>query len=84
GQFVQRGDNHYDVRPTHLIAFRAWPGEGCEEANFGLCIYPKTIEIDDHSTGRKRRIRTGLSGWCWSSFCKFRHDSRHHNSLNGA
>ena len=24
------------LRPTHIIAFSTWPGQGCEEANFGL------------------------------------------------
>jgi hypothetical protein len=27
--------------PIHLFAFRAWPGEGCEVANFGLALYPE-------------------------------------------
>jgi len=26
--------------PTHLIAFSTWPAEGCEQANFGLAMYP--------------------------------------------
>ena len=28
------------VPPTHLIAFSTWPAEGCEQANFGLAMYP--------------------------------------------
>ena len=28
------------MKPTHVIAFRTYPGEDCEEANFGLCTYP--------------------------------------------
>src|ERR1035438_2029308 len=51
------------VSPARLIAFSTWPGEGCEEANFGLCQYPATIE---HCG---RRIKTGLIGWSWRSFC---------------
>lgn len=28
------------VPPTHVIAFSTWPAEGCEQANFGLGMYP--------------------------------------------
>ena len=57
------------VHPTQVIAFTTWPGEGCEEANFGLCQYPVAVE---RSEGR---IRTNLSGWSWSSFCKTQYAS---------
>jgi hypothetical protein len=60
----QTSFERYRVRPVHLIAFAAWPGEGCEEANFGLCQYPAVIETE---TGR---LDTGLTGWQWASFCK--------------
>ena len=33
----------FDVPPTRLIAFFAWPGEGCEASNFGLCQYPAVM-----------------------------------------
>ena len=69
GQYIKHGDRHYTIIPKHLIAFSAWPGEGCEQANFGLCLYPGTIEIDG------RRIRTGLRGWAWQSFCKTQYAS---------
>ena len=26
--------------PSEAVCFSTWPGEGCEEANFGLCRYP--------------------------------------------
>jgi len=51
------------------VAFSAWPGEGCEVANFGLAIYPETTETE---TGRQA---TGLSGWSWESFCKTQYAS---------
>ena len=70
GQFVERDGIHYTAMPKHVIAFSTDPGEGCEQANFGLCIYPGTLNIQDLRTGLARRLRTGLSGWCWSSFCK--------------
>jgi hypothetical protein len=54
----------FTVPPTQVIAFTAWPGEGCEESNFGLCKYPAIMET---SNGPRK---TKLSGWRWSSFCK--------------
>ncbi|GAH70053.1 unnamed protein product, partial [marine sediment metagenome] len=56
----------YCVIPIEIIAFRTWPGKGCEPANFGLGRFPSKIEIDNN-----RSIETELStGWHWSSFCK--------------
>jgi hypothetical protein len=74
---VPQGDVHYRVKPLRVIAFSAWPGEGSEEANFGLAIYPKTIEVEDRSRWpyRTKRVRTGLGGWSWSSFCKTQYAS---------
>ncbi|MCH7689279.1 MAG: hypothetical protein IH899_21830 [Planctomycetes bacterium] len=69
GQYIEHEDRHYTITPKHLIAFSTWPGEGCEQANFGLCLYPGTIEVDG------RRIRTGLRGWSWQSFCKTQYAS---------
>ena len=67
---------YHDVIPRHLIAFSTWPGEGSEPANFGLCRYPTTIAIADPDQPRvTRTIRTGLTGWCWSSFCKTQYAS---------
>jgi len=63
------GQEWYEIVPTRIIAVSMWPGEGCEEANFGLCQYPKTILVDG------KRKRTNLSGWHWSSFCKTQYAS---------
>jgi len=57
------------VVPKHFIGFEAIPGNGCEPANFGLCLYPGFTELG----GRRRR--TNLSGWRWSSFCKTQYAS---------
>ena len=66
----------YNLAPTHVIAFSTWPGQGCEEANFGLCRYPASIEVSDpHHRATVRKIRTGLSGWTWGSFCKTQYAS---------
>ena len=59
----------YTVAPSRLIAFTAWPGEGCEASNFGLGQYPPVIQTC-HGP-----LRTGLSGWSWSSFCKTQYAS---------
>lgn len=66
-----RGPNYsYPVSPNHLVAFSTCPGDGCEEANFGLASYPATIKVDG------KTIRTGLGGWSWSSFCKTQYAAR--------
>ncbi len=78
GQYVESDDCHYAVAPQQVIAFETQPGEGCEPANFGLCRYPAFIEVDDHRVGflpRKRRVKTGLTGWCWGSFCNTQYAS---------
>jgi hypothetical protein len=68
-------DKHYSYRvtPTHVIAFSTWPGQGCEEANFGLCRFPAYIEVNGR--GQPRNIPTRLGGWCWGSFCKTQYAS---------
>lgn len=58
------------VAPLRVIGFSAWAGEGCEEANFGLCRFPATFTASD---GRERP--TGLAAWHWSSFCKTQYAS---------
>jgi hypothetical protein len=64
------------VPPRRLIAFGTSPGAGCEEANFGLCRYPATLQITT-DTGRSQRIPTGVKAgeWVWSSFCKTQYAS---------
>jgi hypothetical protein len=69
GHFVIDGNEHYEVRPDQLVAFSTWPGEGCEQANFGLAMYPKAAEVQDWS-GKKKTLATGIERWSWKSFCK--------------
>ena len=79
GQFVDDPRHQgcsYTVTPTHVIAFSTWPGQGCEQANFGLCRYPAAIQVSDPiRTWQRRTIRTKLSGWSWGSFCKTQYAS---------
>jgi len=69
GQYIERGNYHIPVSPSHVISFTTLPGEGTEQANLGLCKYPATIEVNG------RRVRTNLKGWRWSSFCKTQYAS---------
>ncbi len=57
------------VQPLRIIGFKAWPGEGCEQSNFGLCKFPAVVETEGGA------VRTKLSGWRWSSFCKTQYAS---------
>ena len=45
------------------------PGDGSEPANFGLAIYPKTIDFNG------KNIRSKLANWTWTSFCKTQYAS---------
>lgn len=73
GGCVEQGNTHYTVEPRHIIGFVTMPGEGCEPANFGFCLYPPFIHVN--GLGRKRRLATRLEGWSWRSFCKTQYAS---------
>ena len=72
-RYLRDGNNYYHVDPLHIVAFTAVPGEGSEPANIGLARFPAFINID--RDGKKRRFRTALTGWSWSSFCKTQYAS---------
>jgi hypothetical protein len=58
------------VAPLELYVFSVWPGEGCEEANFGLARYPDRIRWNGHV------VQVPDSGvWRWQSFCKTQYAS---------
>jgi hypothetical protein len=61
----QGATRHVDVRPLHVIAFETEPGDGCEAANFGLCLFPGEVCHPQFGT-----LQTRLEGWSWRSFCK--------------
>lgn len=52
------------VPPKHSVLFSTWPGEGCEPAIFGFCLYPTHAKLP---SGKKQAI--DKDGWCWHSFC---------------
>jgi hypothetical protein len=68
---IENGGSIYTVPAQRIIAFSTWPGEGCEEANFGFCRYPSYF----HATPGGKRLATKLKGWRWSSFCKTQYAS---------
>jgi hypothetical protein len=68
-RFIEREGQMFQIVPKHVIAFRTLPADGSEEANFGLTIYPKTIEVEGNE------ITTDLEDWSWSSFCKTQYAS---------
>jgi hypothetical protein len=56
----------YGVSPIHVIGFTAWPGEECEESNFGLVKFPRYRYTKEYG-----RIEVPeYNRWSWSSFCK--------------
>jgi hypothetical protein len=63
-QMAVVGEQYHLVQPDRLVVLSTWPGEGCEQANFGLGLYPKTVERDG------KALSTGVKGWSWKSFCK--------------
>jgi len=62
------------VGPLHAIAFATMPGQGCESANFGFCVYPDHV-FKESKDGRKRKVLTRLDGWRWGSYCKTQYAS---------
>ncbi len=66
----QDGSYGRGVLPEQIIGFTTWPGEGCEEANLGLCRFPKTTMIQNKWSGKTHRLPVGDGKWSWSSFCK--------------
>ena len=68
-QYLVRDEQYHRVTPTKVIAFNTLPGDGTEDANFGLAQYPKTIEVEG------KRLRTNLGNWSWASFCKTQYAS---------
>lgn len=50
------------VSPKRLIAFEAYPGDGSEPANIGLCLYPAEEEMEYRPTDDQRFIQTIKEG----------------------
>lgn len=70
GAYVKIPGERYSslsVNPSGGYLFRMWPGDGCEQANFGLLTFPAKVEYHG------QMIPTRLPGLRWSSFCKTAH-----------
>jgi hypothetical protein len=68
------GENFFEVKPLHIIGFQTWPGDGCEQANFGLCKYPSSIDLPKR-VGKSKKQATKMDGWRMQSFCKTQYAS---------
>lgn len=75
-QWVEHEGEQYRVKPKHVIAFTADPGDGAEQAHFGLAAHYPVITGHDGEW-----IETGLGDWMWSSYCTTQHAS--HPKLGG-
>lgn len=66
----ENGTYSHSVLPQQIVGFSTWPGEGCEEANIGLCRFPKTVMVANKWSRKNHRLPVGDSKWSWHSFCK--------------
>jgi hypothetical protein len=74
-----------DLYPEEGWMFTTYPGDGSEEANFGLMRYPSEIilgadDLYDFSVAeplKELTIKTGYKGWSWGSFCKTQYASNY-------
>jgi hypothetical protein len=69
------------LSPTRVIAFNIRTGDGCEDANFGLCQYPTAIEreyevTDDRRFYRPRHDGDSIGEFSYRKFRKWA-DKRH-------
>jgi len=64
---------NHRVKPNHIIAFVALPGEGCESASFGLSHYPPEF-------GPWNDADMPMYNWSWGTFCKTQYAA---NAENG-
>jgi hypothetical protein len=59
------------VSSTEGWFFRAWPGEGCETALFGLCYFPRIVTVNGVE------MATGWGeGWHFHTWCKTQYADR--------
>ena len=75
-------DVYKEIYPEEGWLFTTWPGEGSEEANFGLMRYPTEVTLTegiyDHRVAQPLDslvVKTGFKHWSWSSFCKTQYAS---------
>ena len=65
-----------DVKPKKVIAFTTYPGDGCEPANFGLCLFPTEVELeyklkdDEKFQSQKNGCFHEFDYKKWDRYCK--------------
>jgi len=60
------------VNAARIIGFTVTPGPGCEPANVGLRLLPRTtkVPLKDGVRHVELKLSPATEGWQWSSFCK--------------
>lgn len=69
------GTVHWDCHPLEIVGFEILVAQGSEPMEVFLAAYPKTIQVTDERTGRRRRLRTERHDWCGQAFCKTQYAS---------
>ena len=70
------GQRHHDFNADKAMILSTWPGQGCEQANFGFCKYPDKIKIRKLDFKQvERSTRKKPNTWYWGSFCKTQYAS---------
>ena len=65
----------WDCKPRRLLALKLLVAPGSEPMEVILATYPKTIQITDKNTGRRKRLRTGRHDWSGRGFTKTQYAS---------
>ena len=75
---------HHSVKPDACWMFSFVPGNGSESATIALVHYPKTIFVKNPAWMWNQdtqtefvEVKTGFTGWSWSSFCKTQYANRY-------
>lgn len=79
GEHDAHGGPYGVVTPRRGWVVKVWPGAGCEDAELGLCQYPRRARLHG------KYERTGFTGgWLLQSFCKTQYAGEHgwENFLN--
>jgi hypothetical protein len=76
-QMIWNKDNNSGSQcmPTEILGFQILVAPGSEPMEVILATYPRTIEITDGTTGKRKRLRTGLQNWSGRGFCKTQYAS---------
>jgi hypothetical protein len=65
----------WECKPLEIMGFEIAVAPGSEPMNVTVATYPRTIQITDRNTGKRKRLRTGRSDWSGQGFCKTQYAS---------